>query len=215
MAKSDTGRKRVTLTDVARADGVSKSTVSLVLNDSSLIKKETQQKVQQAIEQLGYVYNRFAANLRSQKSLTIGVVIDDLINPFFAEFTMGLEMTLAEHGFITVMSNTSQRSDRQQFPVLFRRRDKAVYLAGTPRRGHCPLSSEQYLRSRFTALCQQFHTLINHDAPSGLATIARRLRWRGQPRRCTGSDGISHSTRAQRYRVYWWSYAPYALSGIP
>ena len=75
MAKSDTGRKRVTLTDVARAAGVSKSTVSLVLNDSSLIKKETQQKVQQAIEQLGYVYNRFAANLRSQKSLTIGVVI--------------------------------------------------------------------------------------------------------------------------------------------
>lgn len=51
MAKSDTGRKRVTLTDVARAAGVSKSTVSLVLNDSSLIKKETQQKVQQAIEQ--------------------------------------------------------------------------------------------------------------------------------------------------------------------
>lgn len=66
MAKSDTGRKRVTLTDVARAAGVSKSTVSLVLNDSPLIKKETQQKVQQAIEQLGYVYNRFAANLRSQ-----------------------------------------------------------------------------------------------------------------------------------------------------
>lgn len=77
------------------------------------LSKETQQKVQQAIEQLGYVYNRFAANLRSQKSLTIGVVIDDLINPFFAEFTMGLEMTLAEHGFITVMSNTSQRSDRK------------------------------------------------------------------------------------------------------
>lgn len=48
------------------AAGVLKSTVSLVLNDSSLIKKETQQKVQQAIEQLGYVYNRFAANLRSQ-----------------------------------------------------------------------------------------------------------------------------------------------------
>ena len=190
MAKSDTGRKRVTLTDVARAAGVSKSTVSLVLNDSSLIKKETQQKVQQAIEQLGYVYNRFAANLRSQKSLTIGVVIDDLINPFFAEFTMGLEMTLAEHGFITVMSNTSQRSDRQKqvLDTLLEHHVAGIVL--------CPVNS-------------------NHDASSGLATIARRLRWRGQPRRCTGSDGISHSTRAQRYRVYWWSYAPYALSGIP
>ena len=192
MAKSDTGRKRVTLTDVARAAGVSKSTVSLVLNDSSLIKKETQQKVQQAIEQLGYVYNRFAANLRSQKSLTIGVVIDDLINPFFAEFTMGLEMTLAEHGFITVMSNTSQRSDRQKqvLDTLLEHHVAGIVL--------CPVNSTS-----------------DHDAPSGLATIARRLRWRGQPRRCTGSDGISHSTRAQRYRVYWWSYAPYALSGIP
>ncbi|MHC9017413.1 LacI family DNA-binding transcriptional regulator [Escherichia coli] len=207
MAKSDTGRKRVTLTDVARAAGVSKSTVSLVLNDSSLIKKETQQKVQQAIEQLGYVYNRFAANLRSQKSLTIGVVIDDLINPFFAEFTMGLEMTLAEHGFITVMSNTSQRSDRQKqvLDTLLEHHVAGIVL--------CPVNSTS--EADLQRYANSFHTLINHDAPSGLATIARRLRWRGQPRRCTGSDGISHSTRAQRYRVYWWSYAPYALSGIP
>ena len=160
MAKSDTGRKRVTLTDVARAAGVSKSTVSLVLNDSSLIKKETQQKVQQAIEQLGYVYNRFAANLRSQKSLTIGVVIDDLINPFFAEFTMGLEMTLAEHGFITVMSNTSQRSDRQKqvLDTLLEHHVAGIVL--------CPVNSTS--EADLQRYANSSTHLINHDASSAI-----------------------------------------------
>ncbi|SQI33829.1 HTH-type transcriptional repressor CytR [Leminorella richardii] len=114
MAKPHAGRKRVTLMEVASAAGVSKSTVSLVLNDSPLIKEETRQKVLRAIDELGYVYNRFAANLRSQTSLTIGVVIDDLTNPFFAEFTMGLETTLAELGYITIMANTSQSGERQK-----------------------------------------------------------------------------------------------------
>ena len=52
--------------------------------------------------------------MRSRHSNTVGVVIDDLTNPFFAEFTMGLETTLAEHGFITMMSSTSGQKVRQK-----------------------------------------------------------------------------------------------------
>lgn len=114
MIQSKTEKRRVTLSDVAREAGVSKSTVSLVLNQSELIKAETRDKVLAAMEVLGYVYNRSAASLRSRHSKTVGVVIDDLTNPFFAEFTMGLERTLAGHGFITMMANTSQEKERQK-----------------------------------------------------------------------------------------------------
>ena len=57
--------RRVTVTDVASAAGVSRSTVSLVLRDSPLVKRETRQRVEVAIDRLGYVYNRNAANLRN------------------------------------------------------------------------------------------------------------------------------------------------------
>ncbi|MDV5358159.1 LacI family DNA-binding transcriptional regulator [Enterobacter asburiae] len=114
MTQSENEKRRVTLSDVARKAGVSKSTASLVLNQSELIKAETRDKVLAAIEALGYVYNRSAASLRLRHSKAVGVVIDDLTNPFFAEFTKGLETTLAEHGFITMMANTSQERERQQ-----------------------------------------------------------------------------------------------------
>lgn len=114
MSTRPSEHRRITLSDVAREAGVSKSTVSLVLNQSELIKAETRHRVQETMDALGYVYNRSAASLRSRHSQTVGVVIDDLTNPFFAEFTMGLETTLAEHGFITMMANTSQQQDRQK-----------------------------------------------------------------------------------------------------
>ena len=60
--------RRVTVTDLARAAGVSRSTVSLVLRDSPLVKRETRRRVEEAIDRLGYVYNRNAANLRRRTS---------------------------------------------------------------------------------------------------------------------------------------------------
>ena len=84
------GQSRVTIVDIARAAGVSKSTVSLVLQGSPLVKPETRERVREAIQRLGYVYHRGAANLRSAASPTwSGMVINDLTNPFFAELAVG------------------------------------------------------------------------------------------------------------------------------
>ncbi len=58
-------RERVTVVDIAHAAGVSKSTVSLVLQGSSLVSEATRDRVNAVIRELGYVYNRGAANLRS------------------------------------------------------------------------------------------------------------------------------------------------------
>ncbi|MFN3280967.1 MAG: LacI family DNA-binding transcriptional regulator [Tabrizicola sp.] len=100
--------KRPTIIDVATLAGVSKSTVSLVLQNSPLVKQETREHVRRAMAQLGYVYNRAAANLRSANAGLIGVVINDLRNPFFTECATSLQMALSARGYATVLANTDE-----------------------------------------------------------------------------------------------------------
>ena len=102
--------RRVTVTDVARAAGVSRSTVSLVLRNSPLVKRETRRRVEEAIDRLGYVYNRNAANLRRRTSDMVAMVINDLTNPFFAELAVGLEEALQAAGYVSLMANTGEDS---------------------------------------------------------------------------------------------------------
>jgi LacI family transcriptional regulator len=100
--------KRPTIIDVAREAGVSKSTVSLVLQNSSLVRSETRDDVRRAMAELGYVYNRAAATLRSANAGLIGLVINDLRNPFFTEFATSLQMALSARGYATVLANTDE-----------------------------------------------------------------------------------------------------------
>ncbi len=104
---------RVTIVDIARAAGVSKSTVSLVLQDSPLVKPAKRERVQAVIRELGYVYHRGAANLRRSVSDVVGMVINDLTNPFFAEMTVGLEAALQSAGLIPFLANTGESRERQ------------------------------------------------------------------------------------------------------
>lgn len=100
--------RRLTIIDVAKVAGVSKSTVSLVLQDSPLVKDDTRKLVKQTMASLGYVYNRAAANLRTANVGLIGLVINDLRNPFFTEFATSAQMAFSEHGYATVIANTDE-----------------------------------------------------------------------------------------------------------
>ena len=106
-------KKRPTILDVARQAGVSKSTVSLVLQNSSLVKQSTREEVARAIDELGYVYNRSAAGLRGAASGLIGLIINDLRNPFFTEFAASAQMTFASKGYPTVIANTDEDPEIQ------------------------------------------------------------------------------------------------------
>jgi LacI family transcriptional regulator len=105
--------RSITITDIARAADVSKSTVSLVLQGSPLIKAETAARVREMAAALGYVYNRRAADLRRKSSNMIGMVINDLTNPFFAELLVGMERKLVEAGYISLMAHSDERLDMQ------------------------------------------------------------------------------------------------------
>ena len=100
--------RRPTIIDVARHAGVSKSTVSLVLQNSPTVKDETREKVRASMAEIGYVYNRAAANLRSATPGLVGLVINNLRNPFFTEFATSLQMALSEQGYAVVVANTDE-----------------------------------------------------------------------------------------------------------
>ncbi|MDJ0995510.1 MAG: LacI family DNA-binding transcriptional regulator [Dinoroseobacter sp.] len=106
--------KRPTIKDVAARAGVSKSTVSLVLQNSPLAKEETKALVRQAAAELGYVRNRAAATLRGAGTGLIGLVINDLRNPFFTEFAASAQMAFAKRGFATVIGNADEDPSQQE-----------------------------------------------------------------------------------------------------
>lgn len=110
---STTTSKRPTIIDLARAAGVSKSTVSLVLNGSPLVKEDTRRRVEKAIAEAGYVYNRNAARLRAPADDVIGMIINDLGNPFFTEMALGIEAEAARRRISPFLANSGESVERQ------------------------------------------------------------------------------------------------------
>ena len=85
---------RVTLKDIAGACGLSRAAVSLVLQDSPRVSEPTKARVRQVMAEMGYVYDRGAANLRTRRSMTVGLIVTNVRNPYFAELTMAVEQGL-------------------------------------------------------------------------------------------------------------------------
>ena len=96
---SPSSKPRPTIYDVAREAGVSKSLVSLVLNNSPLVAEAKRKAVRDAIRKLGYRRSQAASSLASNRTRTIGLVIDDFHNPWFVELLSGLRTTMGPHGF--------------------------------------------------------------------------------------------------------------------
>lgn len=82
---------KVTLSTIAEELGVSTATVSLALRDSPLVAAATKERIKAATANSGYVYNRRAASLRTSRSGIVGVLVPDIMNPFFAEILLGIE----------------------------------------------------------------------------------------------------------------------------
>ncbi|MFD0828593.1 LacI family DNA-binding transcriptional regulator [Neobacillus sp. M.A.Huq-85] len=112
-------KKRVTLLDVAKHAGVSRATASLIVRGSPNIAEKTRKKVLESMRELGYVYDRVAANMRSQTSSTVGLIITDIGNPFYSELLRGVHNTLEEAGY-TVFLGTTYDSDFKQEQLLSR-----------------------------------------------------------------------------------------------
>ncbi|GGT04106.1 LacI family DNA-binding transcriptional regulator [Streptomyces chromofuscus] len=114
MASSGTGPRRVTIDDVARTAGVSRQTVSRALNDKGEIGDATKQRVLDAATALGYRPSRFARGLVRQDTNSVGLVIPDLLNPFFTEVAAAALDAARARGWHVVVYDTGDRMEEER-----------------------------------------------------------------------------------------------------
>ena len=102
-----------TLQDVAKLAGVSRMTVSRVINDSGYVNEKTRERVQRAIAELDYVPNALARSLRFKQTKTLALIISDITNPFFTTLARSVEDAASEQGFSVIFCNTDESRDKE------------------------------------------------------------------------------------------------------
>ena len=103
-----------TIKDVAERAGVSITTVSHVINRTRYVSEELTQKVYDAMRAMNYRPNILARSLRSGRSRTIGLIIPDISNPFFAEISRKIEDKGFEFGYNLILCNTDESPEKEE-----------------------------------------------------------------------------------------------------
>lgn len=119
------------LIDVAARAGVSKSTVSNVLQGRQSVAPEIRERVLRTIEELGYVRNESARLLRAGHSRTVGLVVHDTANPYFTDVARGIQEELSRHGLLVMLCNADNDPAQESayLDVLEQMRFRGVILA--------------------------------------------------------------------------------------
>ncbi len=123
----------VTLQDIARASGVSCATVSRVINNSDAVKVETREHVQEIIRKYNYVPNAIARSLSRNETNTIGVVVPDILNPFFGFVIRGISTVLRNMGYNIVLCDTEENINYEcnSLDTLFEQRVRGIIISPT------------------------------------------------------------------------------------
>ncbi len=107
-------KRTYTMRDIARIADVSVATVSAVVNDKGIVSPRLAARVQQAIAAVGFRPHRVARGLRSGRTHLLGMVIQDVTNPFFAEVMRGVEDTALRHGYQLMVCNSNDTSGTEK-----------------------------------------------------------------------------------------------------
>jgi len=103
-----------TMRDVGRLAGVSAKTVSRVFNDDDHVLPETRARVESALSELNYVPNSVATTFRTGRAPVIGVVVPDLLDPFFAAVAEAVNRIAVEHGMSTVVTSVGAEAQQEK-----------------------------------------------------------------------------------------------------
>src|SRR3546814_16216640 len=102
-----------TIYDIARALGISPSTVSKALKDDTIISSETRRKVQKTAAEMGYQPNSIASSLRNKKTQTIGVITHRIDRHFQSNAISGIQDKAHEHGYNIIICQTNDNPGRE------------------------------------------------------------------------------------------------------
>ncbi|MBB6348100.1 LacI family transcriptional regulator [Nonomuraea muscovyensis] len=150
--------------DVAAQAGVSVATVSRVLNDNPSVTEETRNRVHDAMATLNYRPNAVARSLRTEATRTLGLIIGDILNPFFAELARAVEDEAREAGYTVVIGNADERADQQDHYVRTLMEQRVDGLIICPTAEVTPLVEEVSKGQRPLVFLDR--TLTGIDVPS-------------------------------------------------
>jgi len=124
--------------DVASLAGVAVGTVSNVLNHPDLVRPLTRARVEAAMEELGFIPNGSARQLRAGRSRCLGLVVLDVTNPFFTEVARGVEDYAQAAGYAVILCNSDEADDKERryLRVLEEQRVRGILI--TPVHGQAP-----------------------------------------------------------------------------
>ncbi len=168
-----------TARDVAQKAGVSVATVSRALNNPQSLKSETLSRVERAIRALHYQRNDQARGLKANQSRLIGIMIPDILNPFFARIVRGAESLLGENGFTAIICDSEENAEREQRYLgrLLQRRVEGLIMipsleksavVGTLAKSGLPIV---YVDRYFTRECDS----VKGDSFSGISLLVGQL----------------------------------------
>jgi LacI family transcriptional regulator len=155
----------VTMADVARAAGVSISTVSHVVNGTRRVSEKAERAVREALEATGYTHDRIARSLATGRTRTIGLAMSAISNQYFAELAHAIDREAAHAGYTLLLADTHDESERELRATmdLVGRRVDGVILAPSAK----PAAALELLRKRAVAT-----VLIDRFVPVELDQIA-------------------------------------------
>ena len=214
------------ITDVARRAGVSAATVSRVLNRNYPVSGPVRRRVLEAVQDLGYVANAHARALLKSTSGTVGVILHDVADPYFAEIVRGIQEVAGARDRLVVICSSLREAGREitYIEMLRAQRVDAVVMAG----GH--LLDDEYalaLREQALRLHAQGGRLVicgRHPVPAdavvpdntgGAARLVRHLLARGHRRIAHVSGPSNFSTTEDRLEGYRGALASYGLDPDP
>ncbi len=198
----------VSIREISKITGVSVATVSRVINNNGRFSKETEARVKKALKEYNYTPNLAARGLRTKRIATVGVVVPDITNEYFARITLHLQERLFARSYSTIICNTDEKADieRRHLDMLLSQQVSGVmYISGTPhafdRLSHLPA----VFIDREPKMEQETgnYSLIESDNYLGGALAARELLQKGCRRLCVFKyrDDIStHNAREAGFR---------------
>ncbi len=196
-----------TIYDIAKLAGVSIATVSKVFNGKGRISESTRQRILRISEEINYQPNMLASALTGKKTYTIGLLIPDLVNPFFAELARHVEDRSHELGFNLVICNTDNNADKEnKYIQLLRQKSADGIIVATGVRNEALLKEliEQHMPVALIAREQSTlaaSSVVVDDYAGGYSAAAY-LAEGGHKRIAVLAESLTVSSSKERIRGY-------------
>ena len=194
----------VTVKDVAHAAGVSQATAARVLGDYGYASEDARRRVESSARRLGYTPNHVARALVSRATETVGLVVGDIDNPFFAAVARGLSDVVEPRGYTLLLANADEDPDRERraLRALRSKRVDGMVVVPAPRADPASFADSTPLVQLDRAVRGLAADAVMVHNAAGAASAVEHLRRLGHTRIGIVSDAPQISSSSERIAGY-------------